>query len=561
MGIDLYVTLNSQKYQLDTTGDDAPYKCYDQSQYPAETQDQFWLPWESKSWHQGERLKRILKEEELELAAYHDAEGVDVSEWGELKLQTSLTRTYEVQSATLPMVVTNDGSTLIGGFTSSNYIRTSTDATTWTGRTTVSAHAVTDLCVGTGQNIFAVQNGVLIESTNNGASWASTSKTGAPTTIVGVTWCADQLFVLTPTHLKYWDGAAWQDAATWGGDVVATYKEDVYWAEDNLLFRWNGMASFQADRLPTGFSITGLFDYGGLLFITGYFSLQGGKTGAVYYLYDTRRAHLFSIDSTDGSANYTINAVAGGIDEVFFANAKRGGADRYDLTYGGLSCGPAWGGAGQIPFKGLAYWNGKLAIARYDNAAATDGVYVANLAIPSAYKTTGWLTTAAYNFGWPNDSKIIKDITVEHSALATGQSVKVEYSTNYGTSWTTAGTSNTAASTSASYSLTSVSARDLKLKLTLAGGGSNTPTVRRVFAQGAPVVDDKQMWHLRVFIAAAKGGRSKVAALHTAKALQSTMSFIDLYGTSHNVIVQRVLEEPFLGSANTMVATITLREV
>lgn len=563
---DLYVTLAGTRYKLDTTRgpDDPPFVTKPQHYFVAEEKERFWQIWAQRSFHQGERAKRILQPSDLELMAYDDGEGVDVSTWGEVKLQPALTRSLVVSSPSLPMAVSNDGSRVLcgheslGGYYLSKYV-----SGTWTQVTTPVAYAVTDIQWGTGTTVYAVANGRLIESTDAGDTWVLSSKTGVATNIVGITFCANQWYTLTPSALKYWDGAAWKTAASWGGDCICTHMEDVYWAKDALLYRYNGQGAFQADRLPAGFTIRALYSIGSILWILGYFNVQGGKRGAVYYLMDGRRAHLYSLPSTSGSADYTIQAAAAGDDEVYLANQKRGGADRYDLTDGGLSSGPAWGATGAVPFKSMAYANGYLLVGRYDNNASTDGVYIANIASPSTYRASGWITTPENDYLYPHDFKVFSQIVVKHKALAAGESIAVDYSLNGGATWTSAGSSTTLGATTKTIALPSVRGQSIKLKATLNAGTGNasTPTLTMLRCDAAPVTEAKRMYYVRLLITSFEAGKVKLPALWAANDDQTVIDFVDIYGTTRQVVIEDMVDEVYTGDKWTSRVFLQLREV
>ncbi len=417
------ITLNGVKYFLDTEPDVVPYQCAAQDLFPAEADEKFWDSWAQRSWNQGERKAKIITQDDLNLQVYDDSLGIDVSTEGEMKLQPSLDRDLAISSATLPMCVSNDGLSVVVGATvddaataDNQYVRRY-NAGAWTKPTTPQSGAVTDLIVGTGSNMYGVQGSKIIKSTDDGATWANDATASVPTDMVALAFCANQLYALGPTYLKYYDGAAWQTAASWGGTSCCTHGENVYFAQNNILYKWNGQTSYQADRLPQGFAVAGLYSLGDILFIAGYFAVSGGKKGAVFYIIDDRRAHMYNVGSYDGASNYTISAIAGSDDEIYVANQKRGGVDRYDIGKGGLSCGPTWGEAGVVPFKGVAYSNGMLFVARYDTnhtgtvqASGTDTTHVHLANAASAvddYYNGLYLTTIAGT--GPNQTVLISD--------------------------------------------------------------------------------------------------------------------------------------------------------
>jgi hypothetical protein len=559
-----YITLDGTRYDLDTDPEVEPSAQIPQKLFQAADEGDFWQTWELRSHHNGERRTRIISKDQVAEFTYDDGEGVDVSTWGQLKLQPDLNRTdgLTVSSATLPMVVSNDGSTVIIGHTAlgGKYITTYT-GTTFTGRTTPNAAAVTDLCVGIGSNVYGIQGTKIIVSANDGATWADDASSGVPTTMVGLTVAATYLYALTPTSLVYWDGASWETAASFGGDFICTYGEQVYWADGNILYRYNGTSAYEADRLPQGFVCTGLFSYRNILFIPGYFNVQGGKRGTLYYIMDGRDAHLYNIGSYDGTSNYTISAVAGSDDEVYVSNQKRGGADRYDLTVGGLSSGPAWRAAGVIPFKSMAYSNGKLLVGRYDGVAGTDGVYVANVAIPTAYETSGWLTTPEYDWFFPNDYKIFSRIVVEHKSLAASESIKIEYSVDGGVAYTLAGYSDVPSTTFKEFKTTNARGRSLKLRITLAGPGTSTPTVNYVRVDAAPVGEARSLFDYNLALWSPKQGRVKIAKLKETYKTRAVVEHENVWGEKSSVIFEYLKIRPLLGDKDSAKVFCRLREV
>lgn len=561
-----YIKLDGVKFELDTNPEIDAAAEIPQKLFQAQDEGSFWQTWELRSFHNGERRTRIITKEQVDEMTYDDGEGIDVSTWGELKLQPDLTRTggLTVSSANLPMVVANNGTTVIIGHAAldGKYVTTFDGTTTWTGRVTPNAAAVTDLCVGVGQNIYGIQGTNIIKSANNGETWANDATSGVPTTMVGLTVCAGYLYALLPGSLVYYDGAAWQNATTaFGGDYICTYQEQVYFADDNIIYRYNGTSAYEADRLPQGFVITGLFPYRNILFIPGFFPVQGGKKGAVYYILDGRDAHLYNVGSYDGSSNYTISAIAGSDDEVYIANQKRGGADRYDMSDGGLSSGPAWRGAGVIPFKSMAYANGKLLIGRYDGVAGTDGVYVANVTIPTAYETTGWLTTSEFDWFLPNDFKVMSRIVLNHDALVAGQNVKVEYSVDKGITYTLAGYSDIVGATSREFKTAFARGRSCKLRLTLTGPGTSTPTVTYVRVDAAPMSEARSLFDYNFALYLPNQGRQKIQKLRELNKTRAVFDHEDLWGDKYSVIFEYLKIVPLKGNKSSAHVFCRLREI
>jgi hypothetical protein len=563
---ELYVNLDEERYQLDSTQPDSPpYHKYKEHPFREQSSEQFWRYLHIRSFHGGERQTRYLKESDLDNFAYHDGEGIDISTWGELKLQPVLSRGLAVQSATMPMTVSEDGQTLVVGLTTTPYIKYTGDGSTFssaTGTCVSNAAAVTDLITAPNGDMYGVQGTKIIKSTDNGATWTNDTSTGVPTTMVAVEHCAGQLYALGTTYLKYWDGADWESAATYGGTVMCTFQENIYFADNGTLFKWTGQTCFQDDRLPQGFIVTALIPYRKIMWICGYFWVQGAKKGAVFYMVAGHEAHLYSLTHS-GTADYRITGVGGSDDEVYIANPKRGGVDRFDLTDGGLSSGPIWGAAGYIPYKSVAYFDGYVAVGRYDNVAGTDGIYIANVANPSTYKSTGWLTTSEYDFDFPHDYKVFKSITVSGKSLAAGEKVQVEYSLDGGTTYYVAGTWYKQATTSATLTLDNVRGRSIKLKLTLTAGTSSltTPTVTEVRVDAAPLSEGTWNWRMRLLLSRNRQGDAKIEKLEVASDDQRVLDFVDFRGGEYKVVIDDVDIQQRAGMPDSAVVELGLRGV
>ncbi len=532
------VTLAGTTYGLDLPGAvlyrDPAHRMYPQKQFQIEGMGgEFWKEWTMRSWHGGERLERILSEDDLEANRYHDAEGLDqslLSKWGELKLAPSLTRSLAVQSANMPMTVTSDGVTLIVGLAVSPYIKKWTSAGGWADATAVAGSgAVTDL-ITAGTTLYAVRGGAVLTSTDSGANW---SAVGEYTTATGVAYVNEDLWVGKSDGI--YNHTDSESVSSLGCTAIAGYRENVYFAKDRRIYRYDGRATYLYDELPQGFNVTALIPYRQVLLILAYAKVRTGYKSAVYYIVSGTENHLYSLG--DYSADHRIYAAAGSDDEIFFANPKRGGADRYDLEVGGITNAPCWGEAGKIPFKSMAVCEGYLFIGRYDNASATDGVWIADIQNPSAWTTTGWVKTAEYDFGWSNDAKLFGSIYLEHRALVQGQSITVDYSLDGGTTWVEAGTSAVAGSVSKTLTLPNVTGKTIKLKVTLTGPGTSTPTLTKCVVRAAACTDSKWMWDLRFLVIQKWGGTESITALRDAIESQKALAFIDRDGQEYTVIV------------------------
>ena len=557
------IKLAGRKYGLDIPGavlyQATAHSKYPQKQFQIEgVGGEFWKEWTIRSLHGGERLERILTEDERDSFRYHDAEGLDqalLAKWGELKLASTLTRSLAVQSTSMPMTVISDGSKLVVGLSVSPYIKLWTSAAGWVDATAVAGSgAVTDL-ITAGTTLYAVRNGHVLTFTDSGANW---TEVGSYTTAAGVAYVNEDLWVGKSDGI--YNHTDSESISSLGCTAIAGYRENIYFGKDRRLYRYDGRATYLYDELPMGFNLTALIPYRQVLLILGYYKVLTGYRGAIYYVVSGSENHLYSLG--DYSADHRIYACAGSDDEIFFANPKRGGADRYDLEVGGITNAPCWGSAGKIPFKSMAVCEGYLWIGRYDNVAGTDGVYIANIHNPTSWRANGWLTTAEYDFEWSNDAKLIGSIYIEHRALVQGQSIKVEYSLNGGTTYYEAGVSSVAGSVNKTFTLDNVTGQTLKLRVSLYGPSSSTPTLTKVVARAAALTDTKWTWDLRLLVIDKWGGSESLLALEEAVQLRKQLAFEDRDGRAYKVVIDtiKIDSDPDPNQASAHVA-VRLREV
>lgn len=344
------------------------------------------------------------------------------------------------------------------------------------------------------------------------------------------------------------------------------YLEDLYWVEDCRLWRFNGKTAFEYDKLPSGFNAELLFPYRSVLFIMGWYREQNGYRAACYYLWQGSENHLCSWG--DFNADNRSYAMCGGDDEVWFAVPGRGGCDRYDLTYGGLTSGPAWGGYGKIPYKAMAYVDGYFFCGRYDNVAGTDGVYIANLANPTSYRTSGYLLSSEFDFDFPNDEKILGSMAVYHRPLLTGEAIELEYSINGGETWISCGLSDGVGTTRKVWTFPNLRFDTVKLRVTLHGPGTSTPTLKKVLVRACAVSQAKWMWklHLLADRVASRGGRVRrgyaaVQALKDSSNKQLPVAFVDRIGRTHTVVIKECVIDQQAVSRRTAYLYVELLEI
>ena len=172
----------------------------------------------------------------------------------------------------------------------------------------------------------------------------------------------------------------------------------------------------------------------------------------------------------------------------------------YGLVYDGLFNFPSWvfkyssnkiypfivfgGSSNQVPyFYGLSSTN--LIITKLNS---------------SAYLTTGNVVSGIFNGGKSAVDKLWFSAILAFKALVTNQTIKIEYSTDDEGSWTTIDTiSPTAGETEKTlYFPNNAISKRIQVRLTLAGGGTNTPTLYDFIVRFLPLTDGKFQWGLRL---------------------------------------------------------------
>lgn len=561
MGIIREISIAETDYSLSPYVE-RPYSRKAQSPIIGQDKERYWFTWPTRTWHAGERMQRILTSADMESGRYHDGEGVNTTEWGELTLQPALARSVAVQSTHLPMVVNSTGTKVVIGTAVSPYCKigtysSETNTLTFANpATTAPSAALIDLVVA-GSTIYGVtSDGAVVSTTNNGDTWAAY---GAYTGALGLAYVNSKLYVLKSTQVYDDDGE--EELSSQGGAFIAGFREKLYWANDRRIWIYDGNADYEYCKLPEGFNVTALIPYRMALWVLGYYKCQGGYKGEVHYIMPGTENHLYSLG--DYSADYRIKAACGGDDEVWFASPKRGGADRFSMESGGIACGPAWAAAGNIPFKSMASVEGFLVIGRYDDVAGTDGIYVADIASPATYRSSGWVTSPAFDFGYAYDKKVVRSIRIAHDALVAGQSIKIEYSTDYGTNYTIAGTNGDLGSTAYEWTLPSVVSETIKLRVTLTAGTSllTTPKLRTVTVQAAPRLNKRWRWDLELMASRKNRGASDKEDLEAAFISGVPVSFADRDGREYTVVVEDIDFQEVIKDSSSAIIVLSLRQV
>jgi len=292
-------------------------------------------------------------------------------------------------------------------------------------------------------------------------------------------------------HVARSDGY-WRSAVVWNG---LAYLGDV---DGGRIWTWDGSQARQVYQLGSQASayaapIYGLGVWNGALWA----AIQDGAGGSGLLRYDGRAWSRPVVGLT-------------------------GGDPRWVVVYGGKRA------------RGV----GKTGDAR---AYRTDGTYGAS----------GTLETGLFDGRLPSVDKVLRSVTVTHSALLTGQSVQVQYQLEGTGSWTALGTSSTVGVTSATFSFVGlVTARQVAFRLVLGGtsGGSSSVALYDWLLRYALAPDLKREWELEVVLEGTPGlpqvtldgtakprtGAQHSANLWTSKAKAGPVTFVDLDGVSRS---------------------------
>jgi hypothetical protein len=270
--------------------------------------------------------------------------------------------------------------------------------------------------------------------------------------------------------------------------------------------------------------------YNGSTWLQAMFNLADGTVGSVG---SSSTAHI--LPEGDGYLCLLASkeAMAAGPVSVYVYLASGGTMSFADTSYTGTGTEPY----GEDD-PGLYIADAQLY--RFPNISATDGIYQADIESPTAWKTSGWITTAEYDFGWSNDEKLFGSIYIEHRALAEGQTITVEYSLDGGDTYLPAGFSAELGAVNKTITLNNVIGQTLKLRVTLAGPGTSTPKLTKLVARAIPMTDTKWIWDLRLLIRRNWGGSKAMEALERFVRLRRQLDFEDVDGKSYKVVIESV---------------------
>ena len=112
------------------------------------------------------------------------------------------------------------------------------------------------------------------------------------------------------------------------------------------------------------------------------------------------------------------------------------------------------------------------------------------------YQTSGYVVTGEYAANKPAVNKLWHSITLTHKAIATGEEIKIEYSIDNETTWTTIGTSTVGDKETTLYFPDNIISKKIQLKITLSGAGTTTPTLYDFVVRFISLPDYKHKWQL-----------------------------------------------------------------
>ncbi|MCC6224714.1 MAG: hypothetical protein IT201_14620 [Thermoleophilia bacterium] len=176
------------------------------------------------------------------------------------------------------------------------------------------------------------------------------------------------------------------------------------------------------------------------------------------------------------------------------------------------------------------------------------------------YQASGTTDTGLFDAGLPHVDKVLRTVTILHSALASGQSIQVQYQLEGTGSWTTLGTSSTLGATSATFSFPGiVTCKQVAFRVNLAGsaGASSSPVLYDLLLRYRVSPTPKREWELPILLEGTADlplvtldhapepltGVQLSAALWAAKAQSGTLSFTDINGLSYSVWFEDLREE------------------
>jgi len=207
-----------------------------------------------------------------------------------------------------------------------------------------------------------------------------------------------------------------------------------------------------------------------------------------------------------------------------------------------------------VAIRKLHPYAGQLAVA--SQATGASKTYLTS----TSFRTTGTLETSLLDTGVPSEPKVLREVTMVHSSLTSGQSVQIQYRLEDTGSWTTLGTSSGLGSTVVTFTFPiSTVCRQLGLRLVLGGpGGASTPVLHEVLVRYGLLPVARREWVVTVVLEGTATaplkrldgtdepltGKGLSDALWAARDSQHAVIFSDLDDASRRVWIEDIDERP-----------------
>jgi hypothetical protein len=226
------------------------------------------------------------------------------------------------------------------------------------------------------------------------------------------------------------------------------------------------------------------------------------------------------------------------------------------LRYDGSSWSRPLRGLGGSGPRYLAPYGGMLALGT-QQASGGGVLYFIDASIVVG---TGQLESGLVSCGLPGVAKLFKSVTVVTSAIASPQTVQVEYRLEDTGGWTSLGTLSAVGATTATYAFAAnTTGRQIAFRLTLSGtaAGTASPVLYELALRYVPRPTVTREWELAVILEGTAElplvtldgasdpltGAQLTSALWTAAGVAGPVTLLDLDGVSYSVYVQDVREE------------------
>ena len=291
-----------------------------------------------------------------------------------------------------------------------------------------------------------------------------------------------------------------------------------------------------------------------------------GLYGEIYRWDGTRLELAYRLGTRDAAYGFDIRGMAVW-DGALWVTISDGAGGTGLLRYDPSSIRQAQDGAGHAawsrPLKGVGGsgpnyavpFLGDLFISTYQTGAATAGFVRSTL-----FAASGQLESGLVSCGLPGVSKLFRSVTIVTSALASGQSIQVEYRLEDTGGWTSLGTLSAVGATTATYPFAAnTTGRQIAFRLTFAGpaGSAAAATLYELSLRYVPRPAVTREWELAVVLegtdelplvtldgeSSPLTGAQLTAALWTAAGSAGPVTLVDLDGSSYSVYVQDVREE------------------